>query len=477
MSGRPREACLVLQSSDPDYARPAFGPYRKRDSASTIGRRTMTVLRHVLILLLAANAVLLNAQPVEEGLSVDEAVGIAIESDPWLTGSHLTQAALTDEAIAAAALPDPKVSLKAGNFPVDGFDINQESMTQLSVGISQMFPRGDTLSLAKRKKQEVALQQPFLREDRRAKVTATVVQLWLDAYHAQESIRLIEQDRALFEQLVDAAQASYASAVGRTRQQDVIRAQLELTRLEDRLTVLRQQQETAQRRLSEWIGAPARRSLTPAMPAEPPIRPVSIGATEQERYEQLSRHPMLLALDQQIEAAGTDVDLARQKYKPEWGLNAQYGYRDEDPLGRDRADLFSLGVTFDLPIFTANRQDREVSAATSRVEAIRTDKQLLIRRLVAALETASVQLARLGERKALYADQLLPQMADQAEAALAGYNNDDGDFAEAVRARIAELNARIEALGIAVERQKTIAQLNYLLVEAPPDVAQPLENF
>jgi hypothetical protein len=54
-------------------------------------------------------------------------------------------------------------------------------------------------------------------------------------------------------------------------------------------------------------------------------------------------------------------------------------------------------------------------------------------------------------------------MAEQAEASLTAYNNDDGDFAEAVRARIAELNAKIDALGIAVERLQVITHMNYLL--------------
>jgi hypothetical protein len=54
-------------------------------------------------------------------------------------------------------------------------------------------------------------------------------------------------------------------------------------------------------------------------------------------------------------------------------------------------------------------------------------------------------------------------MALQAEAALTAYDSDDGDFAEAVRARIAQLNAKIEALVITVEQQQTIVKINYLL--------------
>lgn len=433
------------------------------------------------ILPLGIGSVIAFAQSLPETLTLDEAITLAIDTDPWLTGSQYTQQALTDEATAAATLPDPRMSLMAGNFPVDTFDLNQEAMTQLSVGISQMFPRGDSLSLAQQQKQQLAEQHPLLRLDRRAKVGATVSQLWLEVFKAQESIRLIEQDRALFEQLVDVAEASYSSALGRARQQDVIRAQLELTRLSDRLTVLRQQQQAAQKRLSEWIGAPATVPLAPVLPTQSLSRPLSAPtieyANEHTRYEWIRHHPALRALDQRIDATQTGVDLAKQKYKPEWGLTAQYGYRDNDPMGRDRADLLSIGVNFDLPIFTGNRQDKEVSAAVNRTEAIKTEKHLLGRRLMAELETASVQLARLDERQALYADQLLPQMAEQAEASLTAYNNDDGDFAEAVRARIAELNAKVDALAIDVDRQKTIAQINYLLAQASFDDARPAKPF
>lgn len=403
-------------------------------------------------------------------LSLDDAVSLAIATDPWLSGSRYREDALAKESISAATLPDPKVSLMAANFPTDSFDINQEPMTQLTMGVSQMFPRGDSRALSSRQKQELASQEPLLRQNRQDKVAATVTQLWLEAFRAQESIRLIEQDRTLFEHLVDATKASYSSALGRARQQDIIRAQLELTRLDDRLTMLQQQMESAQQRLSEWIGAKARQPLTQTLSDKLDVESgLTIIQPNKERwlYEQIQQHPLLLAFEQRIEAMQTGVELAQQKYKPEWGLTAQYGYRDDDPMGRDRADLFSIGVTFDLPLFTGNRQDKEVGAATSRTEALRTDKLLLARKLMAELDTSIVRLMRLNERRTLYDQQLLPQMAEQAEAALAAYNNDDGDFAEAVRARIAELNAKIDFLAIKIERLKTIAQLNYLLPSIP----------
>ena len=64
----------------------------------------MKVFIHLLILLFGAGSVLVNAQAVEEGLTLNKAVDIAITADPWLAGSRHTQAALSDEATAAATV-------------------------------------------------------------------------------------------------------------------------------------------------------------------------------------------------------------------------------------------------------------------------------------------------------------------------------------------------------------------------------------
>ena len=83
---------------------------------------------------------------------------------------------------------------------------------------------------------------------------------------------------------------------------------------------------------------------------------------------------------------------------------------------------------------------------------------------MASFETEKSELLRLDERQKLFETLLLPQMHEQADASLTAYTNDDGDFAEVVRARIAEMDAEIIALDINVERQKTILQLNYLFM-------------
>jgi outer membrane protein TolC len=355
-------------------------------------------------------------------------------------------------------------------------------MTQLKAGVSQMFPRGDSLDIRQKQLVELAQQHPLMRRDRVAKTKFTVSVKWLEIFRAQQTIALIEQDRALFEQLGEVAQASYSSAVGKVRQQDIVRAQLELTRLDDRLTKLNSQKEQAMAELLEWLSDESSWSLNSAhypqviqLPSTAPtIAPRYIAAHDalerrdlQTLANLLNEHPYVLAIEQKIQASTTGIDLAKQQYKPQWGVNASYAYRADDQLDRSRADFISVGVSFDVPLFTNNKQDQEVSAAISQTESIKTEKRLALRSLLSQLQSAYAAHLRLLQREALYTSAILVQMSEQAEASLTAYTNDDGDFAEVVRARIADLNARIDALNIDVDLLKSQSQLNYFFSDVP----------
>ena len=412
-----------------------------------------------------------------DSLSLGEAVSHAVSHDPWLTRSEFTERSLLAQSDVAEYLPDPKITVGASNFPTDTFDFNQEPMTQLNLGISQMFPRGDSRRLRSKIKAQVADQQPHLRANRQAKTQLIVTQLWLEGFRSQQSTRLINADRSLFEQMVDFAEISYSSASGMARQQDVIRAQLELTQLEDRLTKLQQKQALSRQALFEWLPVElVSKPFTKELPQiQQSLDTLSIQASEIKSI--LLKHPALIAFDQSIQAADTEIELARQKYKPEWGLSAKYGYRGHDLTGNERADFISLGIVFDMPIFSRSRQDSEVKAAASKAQGSRLDKELLYRQMLASFQTNLAQLEYLDERQKIYQSMLLPQMQEQSQASLTAYNNDDGDFAEAIRAQIAELNAKIEYLNITVDRQKQIAQLNYMLAgQQPIDLIHALQD-
>lgn len=437
-----------------------------------------------------------------EPLTLNKAIQLAWQNDPWLVGNKHQQKALELKSDAESTLDDPKISMAFANLPTNGFDFQQEAMTQFKLGISQQFSRGDSLSIKQQQLRFEAEQYPLMRADRKAKVAVKVGQLWLDLFRVKQSIVLIEENRNLFEKLGQIAEASYGSGVGKSRQQDIVRAQLELTRLEDKLYQLSEQQGSFRGRLLPWLvntslesqlNAPINLSSSVSLSNVLPTIDLLVDASflnenymnekkttnyllehslnqaiNQELVEHLTRHPAVKAIEKQVNVSEATTALAQQKYQPQWGINASYGYRDDDLYGQSRADLFSVGVTFDLPLFTQNKQDKAVMSAHAQTESVKTQKQLLIREMLTGFFSAKERLARLNQRLDLYKEKLLPQIHDQAQASLTAYTNEAGDFAEVVRARIAVLTAQLEQLSIEVAKQKIILDVNYFFIGTLP---------
>ena len=406
-------------------------------------------------------------------ITMQDAIKIAIQDDPWLTGNQLQERALRAASDGANSLPNPMLSMALLNLPSDGFAFDQEPMTQIKVGLAQTFPRGDSVAIKQQQLSFQADQHPYQRKERKAKIRVAVSQLWLDAIKADHTIRLIKRDRVLFEQLLDIVKASYSSAQGNTRQQDVISAQLELARLDDRLTAVNSQRDIALTNLSEWLSPSAQHALfetfadNTAMPTFPEvadnIQRLLQRADHMGLLQFLSHHPALRAIEQSAKAGDSAVKLAKQKYKPQWGVNASYAYRDDDPLGQSRSDFFSIGITVDIPIFGSVQQDSEVTASRLTAHTIETNKRLLQQRMLTQMLSLNQQEIRLGQRESGFLVAILPQIQEQADASLSAYTNDDGDFSAVMRARIAQLSAQIDLIDIQIEKFKTRMQIMYFL--------------
>ena len=126
---------------------------------------------------LLAGTLVVSAAATANGITLEQAVLMARDSDPWLAGSEYRQRAVEALGTAAGSLPDPMLSLGLANLPTDTFEFDQEPMTQFKVGVSQTFPRGDSRQLQRRRLSVLGASHPLQREDRRARVAVTVAHL------------------------------------------------------------------------------------------------------------------------------------------------------------------------------------------------------------------------------------------------------------------------------------------------------------
>jgi hypothetical protein len=416
-------------------------------------------------------------------LTLNQAIAIAQKNDPQWHQNKLKQQALISKSLTIERLPDPKISLGFFNLPSDNFSRSQEGMTQTKITLTQHFSRGNSLSL---KSEHIRIKTKalfFQQKDREAKIRLMVGQLWFERYRINESIALIHKNRVLFEQLLKAAHIRYTSATEKTRQQDMIRAELELTRFDDRLEQLMQKKAHNDALLFSWLipfNADSRfyspnqkQHLWPLKPKQivlphlklkyPALIHSKLTLQTNVLFRYFKEHPALQVIQENIKASHKNIELTKEQYQPLWGINASYGYRAHDTMGRSRSDLFSIGLRVDWPLWSKTVQNKDIQSEIFKTEAVKMKKAQLLKQLVGEFLSAKGRLLHINSRLKRYQTQWMDQIQSQSEASLTAYTNDYGDFSEVVRDRIAALNAQMNQLTLTVEEKKIHLTLNYLL--------------
>lgn len=389
-------------------------------------------------------------------LQLSDVERIALNDDPLVAAGKLRSESMLETSVADAQLSDPKLRFGLYNLPLDTYELDQEPTTQLRFGIQQAFPRGDTRELKQKQGESRALAEKARVDEIQRQVSRSVREQFLELYYQTQAERIVEQTRALFSQLVKITESHYAS--GRVSQQDVIRAELELSRLDDRATHIRNQQDRSRADLAKWMGDDAYRPITnrfPELDALPEFQAIE---------NALIHHPTIAIANARLDAEKHAINIAKAQYSPGWSLGLEYRKRfGDNPDGSDRTDMMAAMVTMDVPLFTKQRQDRRVSASQMRAESVRFMRDDRLRELKSMFDRSRADWTRLGERKQVYQQHLLREAKANAQAALKAYQSGVTEFSSLMRARITELDVRLQDLRISVDRARAQARLHYLV--------------
>jgi outer membrane protein TolC len=395
---------------------------------------------------------------VQADLDLTEALRLALADDPVIMASEARARALGDVAVADGQLPDPKLKTGIWNLPLDDFDVSREPTTQWRLGVNQAFPRGDTLQYKQQQSEWMARAEQANTGVTTRKLIRDVRKSFLELYYQIQAERVISETRALFAQLVDITLAHYAT--GRVSQQDVLRASLELSRLDDRTTRIRNEADKGRAALMKWIGDAASLPIDsnfPELPALPAREAIEAALPE---------HPVIRAETAKLEASNRKISIAREQYKPGWSAGLEYRKRfGENPNGDDRADMMAAMVTVELPLFPKKRQDKRLSASIQQAESVQLIRDDKLRELKRMLDADYANWQRLGERATLYESQLLRESTANAQASLNAYQSGVTEFTTLMRARITDLDVHLDDLRIRVDRASAQANLLYLAGE------------
>lgn len=404
----------------------------------------------LLVLLLACSA---PAIAQEAPLSLPEAERIAVERDAGRQQLEQEAAAARDDARASSALPDPEVRLGAVNLPVDSFALDEQAMTQLLVGIRQVFPPGDTLELLEARGNQLAIGSERQAENRVRQIRLAVRRLWLERQAAAQSEQLVREVSAEVTPLLAARESRYSTGGG--QQADYLAAKLKLDRLKDRELMFRERRLALTEALAGFLGEAAYRNSIPARLAAPRSRG--------ELLDALETHPLLQAQDAQVAVRETGVELAQEKFSPRWALDVSYGdRRGVDALGVERPDFASAMISMSIPIFNRDQKRREVSAAESRKRAANWQRIDLQRRLQSQLTETLSSHSEVNRQLELQEEELLPIARQAVDSTSRAYANDLVPLDQLAETYLDLLALELRRLDLIKRRGVLQAELDYL---------------
>ena len=405
----------------------------------------------------------------------------ADSANPTIQAARAAAEAAAARIPQAGAPPDPTLGVGLMNIPVADPSLSREMMTMAQVQLGTRIPWPSRLSLSESiasiRSETAEWETRRVRDQVRYDVRAAYHEL----YFIDRALEVTRRNHDLLQDLAELSSAQYS--VGAGVQADVLRAQVELTRLTDQAVILRERRVTGVARLNSLVGRPAEMSLPPVeLPADVHriamerrradvgfssgtrgIDPPSSSAREEQdtplpTLSELLRaardqSPAIQSHARRVAAEEEVLELARIAKRPDVSVSLSYAVRS------GFADFLSLSVSAPIPIFAHRRQDPAVHEQVAvlaehraRFGAVADEVELELASLLADVRRSLDQLTLLDEG-------ILPQARTGLSAATAAYRVSDVDFSSVLDAQVTLFRQELEYHRLLADFATTLAAL------------------
>jgi outer membrane protein TolC len=351
-----------------------------------------------------------------------ELVAEALMNNPEIDASEAQWEMFVQKARQAGTFEDPMLMLGINNGLVrDPLNFSRDEMTSKTIGISQMVPFFGKRALSREAAEKDALSARARYGERKLELAAMVKETYAGLYAVDRALEIIERSLRVMDDITRYTESRYG--VGTGMQQDVLRAQVERSRMLDMQIGLRQQRRSLQATMNRLLFRQAGTPLKTVSELEAP--PVTLSAEELTAKAEKSR-PQLAGLAAQVAKGKLEERLAKKEYYPDFTFSLEYMQREE-AMESPGFDMYAASVSFNLPI---QRQRRQAMAAEARAQsrmamAEERDLQNTIRNGIDDLLGRLDRSAKLIE---LYRTGIIPQATRSFESAQIAYGNNQADL-------------------------------------------------
>ena len=350
-------------------------------------------------------------------VTLQELVGVALAQNPAIKSAAERFQAQRARAPQARSLPDPMVSGGwMGN--ITPFSVQKgDPSSYRGLTVSQALPFPGKLGLRGKIADREAEAGRWEYEQTERQVVAEVKAAYYAYFYDTKAIQITEKNKDLLEKLENIAEARYR--VGKGIQQDVLRAQVEVSRIDQKLIMLRQEEHTARVRLNTLLNQDPESPL----PAPSAVQPANFQLSLDELYAMAHENDPGLERDKRmIESGQFAVNLAQKAYKPDFDVAYSYEQRPDLP------DMHGVMVGINIPIFFRSKQREGVIEASHDLNA--AHREFDSRLTTVNFEIKQQYLAATASRDLmnLYSKAIVPQSSLALESSMSSYEVGKVDF-------------------------------------------------
>jgi outer membrane protein TolC len=397
-----------------------------------------------------------NAPPSPQGpnVALGDLVRLALERSPELAGARRAIDVLASKVAPAGALPDPELmfgQMNEGN-PIPFQTLGTNGFSEVYIGFTQEFPFPGKRPL----RQKVAELEAQAEESRfkltRLRITSEVKSAFYDLYSIQKAAGVVSKERDLLDRLARIASTRYS--VGRGIQQDVLDAQVEISKVQERLEILERRRQAAEALLNTLTYQPLDAPL--GRLGEVRRSPLQYSLSELTALA-AENYPLLEAQQKLVDREAIALELAKKEKFPDFG--ASFVYHNRGGL----APYWTIGATARIPLYFGRKQRHEIEAAAASLAQSRHAYDNT--RLQAFYNIKNVYLmASTAERLLrLYDEGIIRQASFSLESAVANYEVGKVDFLTLMMSWRRVLDYEVTYYEQFADYQKALAQLEPLV--------------
>jgi outer membrane protein TolC len=353
----------------------------------------------------------------EGKLYLREIVEEAYENNPEILRVKNEWMAAQNVPSQAGSLPDPMLILGLRNVGFDELTLGDEMMSTASVSIGQSIPFPGKLG----KKEEIARKDAErMQEKYNTMVLGIISQVkvaYFDYFFIERSIDFIRKNKGLLETFEKIAETRYE--VGGGIQQDVLKAQVELSRLLERLKISEREREEVAARINRLLNRPSSSPLPP--PADFERSTFDYELEELNRLA-LEHSPELKAEEKAVERDRLALSLARREYLPDFAISAGIANRGE------LDDIWEVRLGIEVPFYFWKKQRYGVREASHDLEASHESRQVVKEYVLYRIKSLFEMTKTSEELVILYEEGIIPQAILSLDSAIAGYGVGNVDF-------------------------------------------------